>query len=117
MKRSYRTCPNCGYKLRWLERVRIAPGFFRKVRPCPSCGITLSWPKWPWWLLNIGTFTLAIETAFLIAFSLDSDEPLIPFGISMILVVIGFLGLRVEIYRPANNTSESVVANRAEGSR
>src|SRR5688572_21785295 len=102
MKPAYNSCPTCGYKLKWRERMRLAPTVFRKVIPCPECEAALSWPKRPYRLMMTGVALLLLSTApsrrggggrtfwvFL---------PLLP----LLVVLIGARGLRVELHRPVD---------------
>src|SRR5258708_690545 len=51
------SCPNCGYRFRWIECVRSSRcfGIARKVVICPGCGASVIWSKQPWRMMIAGT--------------------------------------------------------------
>src|SRR5262245_35705207 len=52
------SCPRCGYRFRWIERVHSARcfGFVRKVVTCPGCSARVIWSKQPWRRMMAGGF-------------------------------------------------------------
>ena len=98
MKRAYNSCPKCGFKLSWRERVRLCPAVMRRVIPCPSCGVMLSWPKGSHRLMMVGTLFLLLLAAWVIPSRLESVGWMLSLLVPLALVVVGALGLRVEVH-------------------
>lgn len=107
MKRSYNACPKCGYKLKWIERVRLSPVIKRKFVPCPMCGVTLSWYKVGHRLIWIGTFScLLLLPAWLIWARTGSLALGMLFVFPFILLIAGLITGRVEAYVGPNEGVE-----------
>src|SRR5688572_26889217 len=97
MKPGYNSCPNCGHKLTWRDRVRLAPTVFRKVVPCPMCGAKLSWPKRPYRLMMTGTALLLLLAA---PSKIDGGRWAFLLILPLALIAVGVLGLKVELHKP-----------------
>lgn len=99
MKRAYNSCPKCGYKLTWLERVRLSPAVFRRTVPCPECGVLLSWPKRPYRLMMVGALLCLLEFAWIFPSRMESIGWMLSFIVPLALCVVGAFGLRVEVHQ------------------
>src|SRR6185503_9357192 len=52
-----KSCPACGYRFRWIERVRSSRclGFARRVVNCSRCGASVIWSKREWRMMIAGS--------------------------------------------------------------
>ena len=105
-------CPQCGCKLTWTQRAKLAPRGAITILPCPSCTAHLSWSKWPYCLIIIGVITAAIQVVCLFLLSITSGFALIPFSISCILVFLGLSTLKVEMNEAPNHRLEATPTSR-----
>lgn len=112
MNRSRYSCPQCGRKFRWIERVRSWRrfGLLPKLICCPACEAKVTWAKQPAFLMMIGSLcTITMAAAWIaLAATVDKNrfDPI--FGPAFLIVcVFTFVAaqrLRFELIESANNT-------------
>lgn len=107
------SCPNCGYRFRWIERARsMSFGFARKGIKCPECGASVNWSRRPWRLMNAGLLISFCALIVFILFGMELSEE--PAGYCMLallvlgsfLTVAGAFTLRFELQGTANKAVE-----------
>ena len=103
-------CPKCGYRLRWIEKVRTSKGFgfVRKTTNCPECSARIIWAKWPWRVMFVGVGGITVSGLLgILAILNDWSETwnLILMGVCVLLAMlnlIGCLAARLELATSAN---------------
>src|ERR1017187_419217 len=109
-------CPSCGYRFRWIERVRASSrwlGFARRVVTCPGCGASVVWSSRGWRMMIGGT--LAVLVLVLMGLALAWDDSLQIATIvwaafvllACVVALIGCFTMRFELAGSANKALQA----------
>jgi len=105
------SCPKCGYRLRWIERVRTAKccGLVRKVVSCPECGARICWSRRPWRLV-IGCILVSLSllpVGAVMGLDQSLEPEAIAWGVACLLplfvALVAAFGMRLELAGSANH--------------
>jgi CXXC-20-CXXC protein len=104
MKQTYNECPQCGYRLSWLQRWKLSSLFARKIIACPSCNTPLKWNKWH----RVLHVWLWLEVVLILLVARFNDHSYIWFALALIgaagvLIALCFLHLEGHSRRKNSN--------------
>lgn len=109
-------CPECGYRLGWIERARSARcfGTVRKPIDCPACNARIIWSRWPWRFMVAGGWALSICGLLGIPMVLNDWSETMVFvwaglcALLAVLILIGCSVARFELAPLASNALQAI---------